>query len=245
MFQSRTYRFQMGSSRFSSLVLSIGESDIWIGYNPASVGQNDLRSEAGRIVRRLRNEIISYPDPAFRTSFVPLTVTDNPSGFIQSMLNASFLAATGPMASVAGAIAQATAQHLKRKFLLDEIVVENGGDLYIDVLKELSVKLIAPGNRLSGKLSVVVDPLHSPLGICTSSGKIGHSYSFGKADAVMVACKDAALSDAYATAFCNRVQKQSDVQKICNEMNAHEEILSAVVLLDDTLALCGQLEVRT
>ena len=245
MFQSRTYRFQMGSSRFSSFVLSVGESDLWIGYNPASIDGFDLRSEAVRTVRRLRNEILNYPDPAFLTSFVPLSIDAETSPFIQTMLSASLLSSTGPMASVAGAIAQAVGQQLKQKFSLEEIVVENGGDLYIDVLKELPVKLFAPGNRLSGKLSIVVDPLHSPLGICTSSGKIGHSYSLGKADAVLVACKDAALSDAYATAFCNRVLEQADVQRICNEMNTHKEILSAVVLLDDTLALCGQLEVRT
>ncbi|WP_320129045.1 UPF0280 family protein [uncultured Sphaerochaeta sp.] len=245
MYESRTYRQKMGSSRFNSLSLSIGESDLWIGYQPSLVDTDSMVHEAARYVRKLRNEILDYPDKTFLSRYTPLENSEPTTALIEAMLKASCCSKTGPMASVAGAIAQALGIYLKEKFLLTEIVIENGGDLYIDVLQELSVKLIAPGNPLSGKLSLVVDVLHSPLGICTSSGKIGHSHSFGKADAVMVACHEASLADAYATAFCNRVQTKLDVQRICNEMNTHADIISAVVLLDDKLALCGELEVRT
>jgi ApbE superfamily uncharacterized protein (UPF0280 family) len=235
----------MGSSRFRSVSLSIGESDLWIGYQPSSVDSLSLSQEAARHLRKLRNEILNYPDKAFLTSYAPLSPKGETTPLLEAMFRSSVLSKTGPMASVAGAVAQRMGIYLKEKFALSEIVVENGGDLYIDVLKDLPVTLIAPGNKLSGKLSLVVDSLHSPIGLCTSSGKIGHSFSYGKADAVMVACFDAALADAYATAFCNRVQSSEDVQRICNEMNEIAEIISAVVLLDDKLALCGQLEVRT
>jgi ApbE superfamily uncharacterized protein (UPF0280 family) len=245
MYESRTYRQKMGSSRFSSISLAIGESDLWIGYQPSSVDSRSLAMHAARHLRKLRNEIFNYSDKSFLTRYTPLEQTGETSPFLQSMINASQVSGTGPMASVAGAVAQDIGTYLKETFSLTEIVVENGGDLYIDILQELPVKLFAPGNKLSGKLSLVVDSLHSPLGVCTSSGKIGHSFSFGKADAVMVACTDAALADAYATAFCNRVKTPHDVQEICNEMNQHADIISAVVLLDDKLALCGQLEVRT
>jgi len=245
MYESRTYRQKMGASRFSSVSLSVGESDLWIGYQPSSIDSHSFTLEAARYLRKLRNEILNYPDKTFLTSYTPIVPKGGTTPFLDSMFKASLASGTGPMASVAGAVAQAIGIYLKETFGLTEIVVENGGDLYIDVLKELSVKLIAPKNALSGKLSLVVDPLHSPLGVCTSSGKIGHSHSFGKADAVMVACFDAALADAYATAFCNRVKIPRDVQEICNEMNQLPDILSAVVLLDDKLALCGRLEVRT
>ncbi len=264
MFQARTYRKAMGFSRFASLTFAVGESDLWVGYAPASVDGKMLVSEGSRLLRRLRNEILTYPDPAFLHSFVPLqprkgagmgrdkdtrdgkqSGSGSDSPFIAGMLNAARLSGTGPMASVAGSIAQEVGSFLKEKFSLEEIVVENGGDLYIDVLKPLAVTLFAGDNPLSGKVSLIVEPKHCPLGVCTSSAKVGHSHSFGRADAVMVACSDAALSDAYATAFCNRVRNEADVQKVTEEMNGIGQILSALVLLDTKLALCGQLEVRS
>ena len=246
MYQSRLYRKAMGSSRFSTITFAVGESDLWIGYAPQTIDRKALATEGSRLLRKLRNEILNYPDPSFLSSFVPLEEKGySSSSFIQGMLRCSKLSGTGPMASVAGAIAQEVGSRLKKQFSLDEIVVENGGDLYIDVLKSLPVTLFAGDNSLSGKVSLIVEPEHCPLGVCTSSAKVGHSHSFGKADAVMVACRDAALADAYATAFCNKVQKESDVQKLTEEMNSIEEILSALVLLDTKLALCGQLEVRS
>ncbi|HKL60175.1 MAG TPA: UPF0280 family protein [Sphaerochaeta sp.] len=264
MYQERTYRKAMGLARFASITFAVGESDLWIGYTPSSVDGKALVAEGARLLRRLRNEILSYPDPAFLSSLVPLKqrkdadmgtekdtihtgerALDPDSPFIAGMLNASRLSGTGPMASVAGAIAQEIGSRLKKKFSLEEIVVENGGDLYIDVLKPLLFTFFAGDNSLSGKVSIVVEPKHCPVGVCTSSAKIGHSHSFGRADAVMVACSDAALADAYATAFCNKVLQESDVEKVTKEMNDKEEILSALVLLDTKLALCGQLEVRS
>ncbi len=246
MYQSRLYRKAMGSSRFSCVTFAVGESDLWIGYTPSSVDRKALVTEGSRLLRTLRNEILSYPDPSFLQSFVPLEERrEEVSPFIAGMLRSAKLTGTGPMASVAGAIAQEVGASLKGHFMLEEIVVENGGDLYIDVLKPLPVTLFAGNNSLSGNISIIVEPKHCPLGVCTSSAKVGHSYSFGKADAVMVACSDAALADAYATAFCNRVREACDVKKISEEMNSIEDILSALVLLDTKLALCGQLEVRS
>ena len=264
MYQSRSYRKAMGSSRFSSITFAVGESDLWIGYAPQTIDAKALATEGSRIVRKLRNEILNYPDPSFLSSFVPLEeegqkeaisnkkkkgyeneIDSEHSSFIASMLNAANLSGTGPMASVAGAIAQEVGSALKKRFALEEIVVENGGDLYIDVLKPLPVTLYAGDNSLSGKVAIVVESQHCPLGVCTSSAKVGHSHSFGAADAVMVACHDAALADAYATSFCNIVREEADVQKVTELMNDKAEILSALVLLDTKLALCGQLEVRS
>ena len=262
MYQARTYRKAMGLSRFASVGVAVGESDLWIGYSPSRVDAKALAAEATRLLRRLRNEILAYPDPAFLSSFVPLKERkdakmhigkekaneigiDSNSPFIAGMLNASRLSGTGPMASVAGAIAQEVGSILKRRFALEEIVVENGGDLYIDVLKSLPVTLFAGENSLSGKVSLVVEPKHCPLGVCTSSAKVGHSHSFGKADAVMVACCDAALADGYATAFCNMVRVEADVERVANLMNGKGAIISALVILDTKMALCGELEVRS
>ncbi|MBZ4673097.1 MAG: hypothetical protein JG773_66 [Spirochaeta sp.] len=234
----------MGSTRFSSFSLSVGESDVWIGFQgPADKGS--LQAETTTLLRRLRRELLDYGDPQLFTSFVPLQPRGDLSVLLQRMFDAGKRSGTGPFSSVAGAIAERIGRHLKDRFGLLEIVVENGGDLYIDVQKPLPVQIFAPTSILSGKLSIIVDPSYGPMGVCTSSGKIGHSISFGKADAVMVACKDAALADAYATAYCNRVSGKEDVGKVCEALTKQEAVLSAVVIFEDTLAVGGLLEVGT
>ncbi|MGH0051955.1 MAG: UPF0280 family protein, partial [Sphaerochaetaceae bacterium] len=201
MYQRRTYRRNMGESRFSSFSISVGESDLWIGFQ-GNYEKNALQREGASLLRRLRRELLDYEDPRLLTSFVPLEPKGNISAFLASMFAAGKGSRTGPMSSVAGAIASQIGMHLKEHFNLSEIVVENGGDLYVDVQKPLRVQLFAPTSTFSGKLSVIVNPSYGPMGVCTSSAKLGHSISFGKADAVMVACRDAALADAYATAYC-------------------------------------------
>ncbi|NCC63126.1 MAG: UPF0280 family protein [Spirochaetia bacterium] len=244
MFQNRTYRYSMGSCRFSSFSLAIAESDVWIGFQ-GDAECDAIRKETASFIRRLRSQILAYEDKAFLSSLVPLSPKKDVSEFLRGMFDAGKKAQVGPMASVAGSVAQEVGRHLKQVFSLSEIVVENGGDLYIDVLKPLSVKLFAPTSRFSGNISLIVDPQFCPLGLCTSSATFGHSMSFGKADAVMVACSDAALSDAYATAFCNKVQKKEDVQRVCEELVSKSEVLSSIIVLDDTLAVGGRLEVST
>lgn len=244
MYQRRAYRQSMGAARFSSLSLSVGESDVWVGFQ-GQVDRSALQTETATLLRRLRQELLDYGDPQLFTSLIPLQPKEALSALLKSMFDAGVRSGTGPFSSVAGAIAERLGRHLKEQFGLSEIVVENGGDLYIDVLKPLSVQLFAPTSSLSGKLSIIVDPSYGPMGICTSSGKIGHSMSFGKADAVMVACSDAALADAYATAYCNRVSRKEDVREVCEALTKQEEVLSAVVVFEDTLAVGGHLEVGT
>lgn len=244
MYERRDYREAMGSGRFFSVSLSVEESDVWIGIHP-QVEADALIRRSASILRRLRLEIQNYPDKRFLTSFTPIEHNAQASPFLQGMLSSAARTNTGPMASVAGAIAQALGRELKQHFHLEEIIVENGGDLYIDVTKPLKVKLFAPTSPLSGKVGVVVDPKLGPVGICTSSAKVGHSFSFGRADAVMVATREADLADALATAYCNQVQTEADVKRLCEELAGREEVLSALVLLNETLAIGGRLEVCT
>ena len=114
---------------------------------------------------------------------------------LRTMLSAARLAGVGPMASVAGAIAQAVGAALKPHS--SSIIVENGGDCYLDMDEETTVGIYAgPRSPFSGKIGIRLTADVFPLGICTSSGTVGHSLSFGKADAVTVTARDAALADA-------------------------------------------------
>ncbi|MFA6845018.1 MAG: UPF0280 family protein [Sphaerochaetaceae bacterium] len=245
MFQERTYRRGMLGEKFGTFSFSIQESDLFVGYTPKTREMDLVMKEARRKTMQLRNQILNYPDRRFLSSFIPL---DNPipSGhsLINTMILASGEAKVGPMASVAGAIAQEVGVHLKRKCGLQEIVIENGGDLYLDVKEPILVKLLAPGSGFSGHVAIRIKAEDCPLGVCTSSGKTGPSFSFGRADAVMVACHDSALSDAYATAFCNQVTDETQVDVVIKRISHKEKIISALVVCNERLALYGRLEVE-
>ncbi len=151
-------------------------------------------------------------------------------------------AGVGPMAAVAGAIAEAVGQALSEKFGCREVVVENGGDIWAQTVSSLTVSVYAGGSPLSGKVGMVVPPDLSPLAICTSSGTVGHSLSFGRADAVMVVCRDAALADAYATAFGNRLTTTADIEPQLDQARTDPAIISALFIIGGTMGICGPCE---
>jgi len=241
MYQERTYRNGMLDGRFSTVTFSVQETDLFIGWTP-SVDSGRIRDAARHLVVSLRSQIRSASDPRFLTSLTPLA-GDGETPLLAAMLQAGRAAGVGPMASVAGAIAQEVGSALKRRFSLDEVVVENGGDLFVDVWESIVVKVVAPGNPLDGRIGIRVLPSSCPIGIATSSGTTGPSLSFGSADAVMVACQDAALADAYATAFCNRVHGENDLPSVARQAKILHTVKGFLALCGDKLAVAGDLEV--
>src|SRR5690606_22056825 len=96
-----------------------------------------------------------------------------------------------------------------------EVIVENGGDIYLRMDRPVEIGLYAGADSpFSGTLRLRVDPRGAGLGVCCSSGTVGHSLSFGKADAVVTVAADAALADAAATSLCNRIQTTDDIASI-------------------------------
>lgn len=239
MYQRRSYRTGMGEGRFTSLSVAVGESDLYIGFRGA-VDLPALEQCAVRKLRRLRQEILDYPDPRLLTSLVPLFQQEERSSLLASMLAGAQQANVGPMAAVAGAIAQELGRHLRTTFPLTELVIENGGDLYLFLTEPLPVKLLATSSPFSGTLALLAN---GEIGIATSSATMGHSLSFGRADAVMVASLDAALADALATSYCNRVQSSDDAQRLCRALIEEKGVIAAVIAIGDTLAIGGSLEV--
>ncbi|MDX9914844.1 MAG: UPF0280 family protein [Sphaerochaeta sp.] len=239
MYQRRAYRTNMGSGRFTSLSLAVGESDLYIGYRGA-VEVSAIEQCALKKLRRLRQEILDYPDHRLLTTLVPLFQHEERSPLLASMLASAEQANVGPMAAVAGAIAQELGRHLRSAYPLTELVIENGGDLYLFLTEPLPVKLLAPSSPFSNKLALMAN---GEIGIATSSATMGHSLSFGRADAVMVAALDAALADALATSYCNRVQCNDDAQPLCQALTAETGVIGAVIAIGDTVAIGGSLEV--
>jgi len=126
------------------------------------------------------------------------------------MMNASEQTGIGPMSAVAGAFSYHIGNMLEQRYGLKEVIVENGGDLYLNITKDTLISVYAGNSPLSEKVGLRVPAEYSPLGICTSAGTVGPSLNFGAADAVMVACKNTLLADSYATALIGPIPVCSD-----------------------------------
>lgn len=237
MYQPRFYR-EWINSKLVSFTVTDGESDIFI-----SAAKN-LKSKAEEAIRRYRREILGYikRKPEFGTSLVPLSFDDNAAAIIKSMLNAALLAGVGPMAAVAGAISEFTGRELLQ--FTDEVILENGGDIFMKTKGECKVGIYAGSSPLSGKIAIKIKPESTPLGVCTSSGTVGHSLSFGNADAVAILAGDTALADACATATCNRIKAETDIGGALNFAKSVESVLGAVVIYKDKVGVIGDIELE-
>ena len=148
------------------------------------------------------------------------------------------------MSAVAGAVAERVALFIKERFGVKEIIVENGGDIYAAVMEDMDVSVFAGQSPLSERVGLHIPASNFPLGICTSSGTVGPSLSLGRADAMMVVCRDVLLADSYATAMANRIRTVSDLQPVMDRVVNIPDILGALAVKDDRMSVCGQFELR-
>jgi hypothetical protein len=158
------------------------------------------------------------------------------------MARAAQKAGTGPMAAVAGAFAENIGKAVCKNFNINEIVVENGGDLFLKIQKDLVLSVYAGHSPLSGKIGLKIPAKQSPLGICTSAGTVGPSISFGKADAVVVASPDTALADAMATSIGNRVNISEDIEQALRKYSPTMNMKSLLIVCNDKLGIKGEFE---
>ena len=232
----RTYRDYSHLSNLVSFETKVRETDLMIS------AEKNLEDSARKSVIKYRNQIEQYARVCndFLTSFAPLSYDDLAPAIVKEMLRASISSGVGPMASVAGAIAQFVAGDL----LLEssEIIVENGGDIYALLRKDLRIGLFAGDSPLSNKLSFTIKAEDLPMGICTSSATVGHSISLGKADAVCVISKSAALADAAATAVGNAVQNRRDIRKGIDVGSRIQGVLGIVVIIGAEMGAYGNIE---
>jgi uncharacterized protein len=234
----RFYRYQhQHRGGWVSFQTRYRETDLWIR------AQRPLEEEALAAVLNCRSQLEEYisQHPEFFSSLVPLPEDPFAPPLVRRMLDASRVAGVGPMASVAGAIAQAVALSLKP--LTPSILIENGGDCYLDLQEEIKVGIFAgPASPFRGKIGLRFTADRFPFGICTSSGTIGHSLSFGKADAVTVVSRDAALADAAATALGNLVQTPRDINKALDLAPTIPRVDGALIIIQDKIGIWGKLE---
>ena len=168
------------------------------------------------------------------------TEKDAPA-IVKEMTKASQLAGVGPMAAVAGAIAEAVGKDLLP--FSPEIIVENGGDIFLKILKKRLVGIYAGQSPFTGTIALEIKPPETPLGICTSSASIGHSLSLGSADAVIALSPSTPLADAIATAIGNVVKDAEDIPKAIEKAQRIEGLHGIVIIKDDKIAICGKVKI--
>lgn len=246
MYEPRWYRHKMGE-RFSSLTYRFMETDIWLAYDKGSeVKLDDLKNYIDKKSRSLWKLFQDYfeIDPDFESTFEPLAVSNRAPSIIKKLSRNSFLSQVGPMAGIAGSFAEEIGKSCKDEFDLNEVIVENGGDNYLDINSEIIVSLYAGKHPLSSKLQLIIDPNDAPLGLCASSGKFGHSISLGKADLVAVACKEAILADQFATAFANKIKDSSDIKRVLEEASNIPQIMHVSVFAFGQFGVQGKLKIN-
>jgi uncharacterized protein len=247
---SRRYRERMGE-RFSSFAVSYKETDLWIGVDPPSFSPR-MEDFAATLARRLRFELEAYIAlrPEFASSLAPIEADPAAPKLASEMIAASALAGVGPMAAVAGAVAESVGKALAGEFGCRETIVENGGDLWLLFEESMDISVFAGASPLSERVGVSIAPNFSPLGLCTSSGTVGPSLSLGRADAAMVASRTlsgvsgGALADAFATKLGNAVRGPGDIEAALELVSRREGILSALVVAGSSMGIRGELPLR-
>lgn len=235
----------MGEGRFTSFTTGYKDTDLWIGVDPESY-REEMKDFCYEMIKEYRIELENWLsiDPEFGKSLLPYKPQALCPQIGWAMAEAGKKAGVGPMAAVAGAFAERLGNDLRRNFSFEEIAIENGGDIFLFLLNPMILSVYAGNSPLSGKIGIQIPEWTGRIGVCTSSGTVGPSLSFGKADAVMVACKNTALADAWATSLGNRVKSSEDIDKVLKFSARIEEILSVVIICEGKLGIRGEFEMK-
>lgn len=209
----------------------------------------DYKNRVLRTLISLRKPLENYikENPDFLTSLSPLKPKKNAPKIVKKMCEVSQKTKIGPMSAVAGTIAEFLGYEilkwLKKENLKEFLIIENGGDIFAYVNEPITVGIYAGENSLfTGKIGIRISLLNQPLGICTSSGTLGHSLSFGKADAVVIVSNSASFSDTLATATCNLLKTQQDILKVIEFAKKFEELLFVCIIIGKNISFWSKVE---
>lgn len=197
-----------------------------------------VESEIVRQRRLLEDYIARHPE--FGTSLAPLDVLGDAPEVAQRMARAARRVGVGPMAAVAGAMAQCAAEAALQAGARD-VIVENGGDIYVQVTDPVTIGLHTGTSKIGDRLAFSLSARETPLSICSSSGKMGHSMSLGQCDLATVVARDAALADAAATEAANLVKVVDDVNPALERIAGIEGIDGVLIVKGDRVGLAGRL----
>ncbi len=156
---------------------------------------------------RFMLELYVRANPKYQYTLTPLAAPERPL-VAKLMAEAAAKADVGPMAAVAGAIADLAVEEML-KTGCSVAVVENGGEIMAQSIQSVDVAVAAGEESLSKCFGFRLTEF--PVAVATSSGRFSHAFSFGDADAATVFAKNASLADAAATAVGNVVKGDAQV----------------------------------
>lgn len=240
MYEPRIYRDGMNLDRFSDFRVVAGETDLWIGIDKWSSGRFDPVKVENFVVS-LREQLVEYIDryPDFLNSMKPVPVIQGDPVFAIRLKKAAKLSGTGPMAGIAGYIAEEVARFIIMETDPTELIVENGGDICMKIAQPLNLALETVSNPAFSNIGLEISPGTDLMGVCSSSGMFGHSFSYGKADLVMVLASPSELADTWATALANQIGKEEDIDGIMEKIP--RDIQACVAIKGSKISLKGRL----
>lgn len=237
LFVPRTYRHWVKGTGLVSFTVMVKETDLYIRAS------SNLRTKAIKLVQKYRESLENYIGryPVFLTSLEPVTVGPDAPIIVKAMASAAAKVNVGPMAAVAGAISEFVGAELTD--YSPDIIIENGGDIFLKSTKKRVIGIYAGSSPLTGKVGLEIEPEETPLGVCTSSGTVGHSLSFGKTDAATVIARSATMADAAATALGNIIKGPADIEKGIAFAQSVPEIKGVVVIIGDKMGIWGNIRI--
>ena len=232
----------MNDNKIFKEKLSINETQINLHTD---IKKNNLKE----FIIQNRFELIKYIEthPSFLKSLKPVSEEVNSPKLVELMINASKIANVGPMAAVAGAISEISLGYLESHGSKYSIV-DNGGD--VSFINKMSRKKVICGiypgeSQLNGKLALEFKNYKYPIGICSSSGTVGYSLSYGRADCVSIIAKKSSIADALATAIANEVNGKTDQKAVENGLTAADKFknnfIGALIIVGETIGTLGKL----
>lgn len=237
VFQERTYREYVKADNLVRFEVVEKESDLLI------LADTNLFDKSLAMLLKYRGDLERYiaADPKFLKTFSPIMIRPSAPPMVKEMAWASKQVKVGPMAAVAGTVAEFVGRDLLN--FSREVIVQNGSDIFLKINQTRRVGIFAGESSFSGKIALEFEPRQEPFAVCTTSGTAGQSFSFGKADAVVVAAKKASLADAAATAIGNLIKESSDIEqglKMARKIRALEGVL---IIKGDQIGALGKLKI--
>ena len=234
-YKERKYRNLIEGKDLISFQVKEAESDLYIRAN------QELSLYTRQMLSNFRGQIESYIDshPLFKSTLLPYSQDKKAPEIIKSMIHTTALCGVGPMAAVAGAIAEFVGKELLN--YSSEVIVENGGDIFIKSNKVRKVSIFAGRSPLSQRIILKIEARKNYVGVCTSSGTVGPSLSFGKADAVTVISDSVLLADAAATAVGNIIKTRKVIEQSLIYAQRIKGVKGVVIIKDDKMGLWGDI----
>ncbi len=203
-------------------------------------GEREFISHAVEAIKAARLEIERHirKDRFFLTTLEPYEPSKDSGRIVRRMCEASSIAGVGPMAAVAGVIAQEALEAMEAAGCAT-CWVDNGGDIALRLDEPATLEIFSePGS--TSAFAFELERTTGHLGICSSSGRLGHSISFGNADVTTVIAEDAALADALATALANRVSQTSDLRTCFDDFKNVRGLMGGLAIFEGSVATFGK-----